>query len=80
MDKPLTFKVLAENQVISPHLGAQMERMAKFRNIVVHQYATVDGAIVILILHHHLPDFISYKQAVLAFLARPEKSLGSSTQ
>lgn len=72
-----TFMVLAENQVIPPDLGAQMERMAKFRNIVVHQYATVDGAIVILILHNHLPDFVSYKRAVLAFLARPEESRGS---
>lgn len=33
-----TFKVLLENNVIDENLFSVMEKMAKFRNIVVHHY------------------------------------------
>jgi uncharacterized protein YutE (UPF0331/DUF86 family) len=33
-----TFRVLAENNIMTPEQLAVMEKMAKFRNIVVHQY------------------------------------------
>src|SRR3989337_143790 len=36
-----TFAVLLENAVIAPELFSVMEKMAKFRNIVVHQYEPV---------------------------------------
>ncbi len=63
-----TFLVLRENGVISVELFSVMEKMAKFRNIVVHQYEAVDAAIVILVLRKHLYDFIKFKDAILAFL------------
>ena len=45
-----------------------MEKMAKFRNVVVHQYEQVDAEIVVLILKKHLVDFEKYRDAVLAYL------------
>jgi uncharacterized protein YutE (UPF0331/DUF86 family) len=45
-----------------------MERMAKFRNVVVHQYEQVDADIVVLILKKHLQDFERYRDAVLEYL------------
>jgi uncharacterized protein YutE (UPF0331/DUF86 family) len=45
-----------------------MEKMAKFRNIIVHQYEEVDAEIVITILKKHLSDFERFKEAVLAYL------------
>jgi uncharacterized protein YutE (UPF0331/DUF86 family) len=63
-----TFLVLRENTIISEELFAVMEKMAKFRNIVVHQYETVDAAIVILVLRKHIDDFMKFKDAVLAYL------------
>ena len=39
--------------------------MAKFRNIVMHQYEKVDTEIVIIILQEHLDDFIFFRDAVL---------------
>jgi len=45
-----------------------MEKMAKFRNIVVHQYEEVDAEIVIFILKKHLGDFERFKEAILAYL------------
>jgi uncharacterized protein YutE (UPF0331/DUF86 family) len=42
--------------------------MAKFRNVVVHQYEGVDAGIVVTILRTHLADFKRYRDAVLAYL------------
>jgi uncharacterized protein YutE (UPF0331/DUF86 family) len=61
-----TFRVLSENKVITPEQLAVMEKMAKFRNIVVHQYETVDAEIVILILRRHLMDFEHFSAAIIS--------------
>lgn len=63
-----TFKVLLENNVIDENLFSVMEKMAKFRNIVVHQYEEVDAEIVIIILRKHLDDFVRFRDAILGSL------------
>ena len=63
-----TFKVLYENKIIGQELFSVMEKMAKFRNIVVHQYKEVDSGIVILILKKHLSDFQQFRDAILSYL------------
>ena len=63
-----TFKVLDENQILGHSLAASLSKMAKFRNVVVHDYDVVDGEIVIGILRKHLRDFVLFKDAVVAFL------------
>ena len=65
-----TFRVLVENAVISAELFSVMENMAKFRNVVVHQYESVDAEIVILVLRKHLGDFSMFKDAIISFLKR----------
>jgi uncharacterized protein YutE (UPF0331/DUF86 family) len=63
-----TFTVLVENGFIGESLGKTMEKMAKFRNVVVHHYDRVDAAIVITILRKHLEDFLQFRDAVLKLL------------
>ena len=63
-----TFRVLLENNVIDENLFAVMEKMAKFRNIVVYQYEEVDAEIVIIILRKHLDDFVRFRDAILGSL------------
>lgn len=60
-----TFQILYENGVIGKDLSEAMSKMAKFRNIVVHQYDKVDETIVIGILKKNLCDFEIYKDALL---------------
>lgn len=67
-----SFSVLRENGIIAADLCGSMEKMAKFRNIVVHQYEVVDAEIVIAILSRRLGDFERYKDAILAYLKKPE--------
>ena len=59
-----TFQILGENGILSPEKSQVMEKMAKFRNIVVHQYETVDAEIVVMILKKHLGDFEEFSFAV----------------
>lgn len=63
-----TFRVLLESKIISPDLCRSMEKMTKFRNVVVHQYEQVDGEIVIAILNRYLNDFERCREAILAYL------------
>jgi len=62
------FKVLSENGIIDTALFQIMEKMSKFRNVVVHQYEQVDAEIVVLILKKHLGDFDRFKVAVMEHL------------
>lgn len=65
-----TFKVLHENAVVQTELYSVMERMAKFRNIVVHQYEGVDAGIVVAILKKHLADFERFRDSILVYLKK----------
>ncbi len=63
-----TFKVLREEKIVSSKLFNSLEKMAKFRNIVVHHYDKVDAKIVVGILKKDLQDFMGYRDAIISFL------------
>jgi len=63
------FQVLMENAIINRKLFRTMEKMAKFRNVVIHQYEKIDPAIVVPILRRHLGDFEKYKKAIIKYLS-----------
>ena len=63
-----TFKVLLEEKILSRKLSAALEKMAKFRDIVVHHYDKVDAEIVAAILKNDLADFVSYKEAIIELI------------
>jgi uncharacterized protein YutE (UPF0331/DUF86 family) len=62
------FKVLLDEKIVSSRLFDVLQKMAKFRNIVVHHYDKVDAEIVVGILKKDLIDFTSYKDAIISFL------------
>ena len=47
------FRILHENGIVSDALVSPLVKMAKFRNIIVHQYEKVDPEIVIGILRNN---------------------------
>ena len=63
-----TFVVLKEYKIIGKELCTSMGKMAKFRNVIVHQYEQIDPTIVVTILRKNLNDFERYKEAILAQL------------
>ncbi len=50
------FALLHERGVIDADLAARLRRMVGFRNIAVHEYQTLDPAILDAILDRHLGD------------------------
>jgi uncharacterized protein YutE (UPF0331/DUF86 family) len=65
-----TFEILHENALIRKDLFEMMKKMAKFRNIVVHNYDKVDAEIVVGILKKNLNDFTLYKDAIVNLLLK----------
>ena len=63
-----TFRVLYENDLLNKELFETMEKVAKFRNVIVHHYDKVDTDIVIGILRKDLNDFSAYKNSILTLL------------
>ena len=60
-----TFEILQQAGLISRQLMKIAANMAKFRNILVHQYADVDATMVVAILHSHLNDFILFRDEII---------------
>lgn len=54
------FRQLAEEGVIPPELANQLVKAVGFRNLAVHAYAKIDGAIVYSLLENDLADLRSF--------------------
>ena len=59
-----TFRILGQGGILTLDQAQVMEKMAKFRNVVVHQYEAVDAEIVVLILNRHLADFDDFSTSI----------------
>jgi uncharacterized protein YutE (UPF0331/DUF86 family) len=59
------FRVLGDAGLLEPDAVAALEKMARFRNILVHGYDRVDAGIVVRILRENLGDFDRLKRAAL---------------
>jgi len=69
-----TFRVLHEENILEKDLFETMDKMAKFRNIVVHNYDEVETSIVVMILTKHLDDFLTYKNAIINMLKEVDET------
>ena len=62
------FVILFENSIISESTHRAMMKMAKFRNIIVHDYARIEPEIVIGILKKDIEDFKLFAQQIIRYL------------
>jgi uncharacterized protein YutE (UPF0331/DUF86 family) len=62
------FAVLFEAGVVSEPSCEAMVKMAKFRNIVVHDYARIDPEVVLGILRKNLNDFARFSREILQYM------------
>lgn len=61
------FALLQQRGVINAELAGRLRRMVGFRNIAVHEYQTVDPAILESILERHLGDLRALGSQVIDF-------------
>ena len=62
------FRILNENSIVSDALIEPLVKMAKFRNIIVHQYEKADPEIVISILQRNIDDFQKFSDEIIGYL------------
>ena len=60
-----TFEVLAEAGILPADLGTSLGRMVGFRNILVHDYARLDPAIVLRAVRTDLRDVERFREVIL---------------
>jgi uncharacterized protein YutE (UPF0331/DUF86 family) len=58
------FRLLGRAGVLSVDLAGRLERMAGFRNVIVHMYEDVNLAIVRDVVEHHLGDLLEFVAAI----------------
>jgi len=58
------FALLVRHGWLGPELGQSLERMAGFRNVLVHGYDEVDLAIVRDVLTNRLDDLLAFAAAI----------------
>jgi uncharacterized protein YutE (UPF0331/DUF86 family) len=76
-DNADVFRVLYEEKIVSAQLLSALLEMARFRNLIVHNYARIDDARVYGILKRHLGDFDAFARAIVDYL-QPQTSTGQS--
>ena len=64
------FAVLVEGGALSPQLGRRLRSLVGFRNILVHDYLTVDDQIVHRNMREGLRDLRDFARAIVEFLKR----------
>ena len=57
------FPILQQHNVISANLLLRVEGMAGFRNLLVHDYATIDHSQVFEVLKNHLDNLVDLARA-----------------
>ena len=62
------FLLLVPPGVITGDLAAKLAAMAKFRNLLVHQYADIDDKLVYTIINHEIKDLEAYVHQVTEFV------------
>jgi uncharacterized protein YutE (UPF0331/DUF86 family) len=63
-----TFRVLYEKDILTKDLFETMEKISKFRNIIVHHYDRIAPEIAVNILRKDLDDFPNFKNAIIKLL------------
>ena len=62
------FTFLVDAKIIDPELGARLQRMARFRNLLVHMYWKVNFDTLYEIIQNHLDDLRHFSQKIVSLL------------
>jgi uncharacterized protein YutE (UPF0331/DUF86 family) len=62
------FAILADAGIIPQELSESLQRMARFRNLLVHMYWKVDYGTLYEVLQNNLKDFRLFSEAIIALL------------
>lgn len=67
------FEILGKEKIFSPALAKNLGNMAKFRNILVHDYVEIDLEKIYYYLQNDLTDFDKFIKSIAKFLKKEAK-------
>lgn len=67
-DNKEVFVVLSEEDVVPSEILPNLIAMAKFRNLIVHDYARIDNQVIFGILKRRLGDLNAFAQAIVSYV------------
>jgi len=62
------FAILSDAEMIPKDLSENLQRMARFRNLLVHMYWKLDYPAVYDLIQHHLVDLRRFSEAIVSRL------------
>ena len=62
------FAILSDARIIPKDLSENLQRMARFRNLLVHMYWKLDYPAVYDLIQHHLVDLRRFSEAIVSRL------------
>ncbi|HOU12330.1 MAG TPA: DUF86 domain-containing protein [Anaerolineae bacterium] len=65
-----SFRLLAQNGIVSGALATKLESMVGFRNILIHQYESFSIQLMIDVIEHHLDDLVEFTNSVLTAMVK----------
>lgn len=60
-----SFEILERKGIISEELAISLSNMVGFRNLAVHEYASLDITLIKKIIEDHLEDFLDFTRKML---------------
>jgi uncharacterized protein YutE (UPF0331/DUF86 family) len=69
-DKQETIDILEENKIVSSLLATRLSGIARFRNLLVHEYVKIDRAKVFNILNERIPDIEAFMLGITRYLKK----------
>lgn len=65
-----TFVVLAENNILKEDDLSKFEKIASFRNLIVHYYEKIDDSIVFGVFKNNLSDFEIFIERIIDYIKK----------
>ncbi len=62
-----SFLVLEDNGILPEQLSMNLQKAVGFRNVSVHEYASIDWNIVFDVIHNHLDSFKEFLKIAASF-------------
>lgn len=69
-DKQETIDILEDARIISSLLATRLSGIARFRNLLVHEYVKIDRAKVFNILKERIPDIEAFMLGIARYLKK----------
>lgn len=64
-DSRESFRLLSQNKIISRDLSLKLEKMVGFRNILVHEYQSMDIDLMRNVIENHLDDLVDFTNLIV---------------